>query len=131
MHEGNTETDETVYVVVDPDCGDRIRELKRRVALWAVESSANRQAWDNAESAHPNSAMFKTEDIDARFENLIAQLSDIDEHFGPLSTSKPFETIQVIGLELTPEMRPDLERMGLSDIQRTVDGFRARVTRLR
>jgi hypothetical protein len=119
--------DSLIALVVDPNYGQKLRFLDARMPIWAVKSPTNESAWNPAESAHQNSALFSADSRGAINDNVIGALVDIDEHFGAHSfPSKPYVGILVIGTALSADLRAALEENGFKHFRETDDGFEAR-----
>jgi hypothetical protein len=117
-----------VAVVMDPALGDRVAELRAAAPVWVVDSLVNRAAWGRSNLLEPNSAIFKSLDPEARADNLIAQLDDIDLHFGADSyPENPYVGIQVVGLALSEQVEAELRQRGFERFRETEDGFEADV----
>ena len=115
-----------VAVVVDPALGDGVAELRATSPVWLVDSPVNAAAWRRSKSPEENGAIFKTLDPEARAENRIAQLDDIDLHFGADSyPEKPYVGIRVVGLALSEEVEAELQQRGFERFRQTEDGFEA------
>jgi hypothetical protein len=115
-----------VAIVVDPELGGRVAELRATSPAWVVSSPANLAAWGRSASLEPNSAIFKATNTEARRDNLFAQLDDVELHFGADSyPENPYVGIHVIGLKLTKEIEADLARHGFGRFREMVDGFEA------
>jgi hypothetical protein len=115
-----------VVVVVDPALGDKVAELRATAPVWVVNSQINAAAWGRAESLEPNSTMFAAVDQEARADNLIAQLDDIDLHFGVDSyPENPYVGIRVTGLALSDEVEAALKQYGFDDFRWADGGFEA------
>jgi hypothetical protein len=115
-----------VVVVVDPELGDRVALLRATQPVWVVDSPVNAAAWGKAKSLEPNSAIFEVQDPGARADNLVAELADVDLHFGPDSyPENPYVGIRVIGLRLTKQIAAELDKRGFGDFREADDGFEA------
>jgi hypothetical protein len=126
--EADSET-ERVYVILDPEYGQNIAALAVGAKVWLVDSPANRTAWNEREPCSLNSAIFKTSDSNARAENLLAELPNIEDHFGPYSSSIPYRVLEVIGLSLAADMESALRAHGFDGFVTTTDGFEALIGR--
>lgn len=119
--------DSLVALVVDPNYGRRLRALDARMPIWAIKSPTNESAWNPAESAHQNSALFKADSADAIDDNVIGSLVDIDEHFGVHSLPRnPYAGILVIGAAFSTGLKAALEENGFKHFRETDEGFEAR-----
>ena len=115
-----------VAIVVDPDYGSRLRSLGVKMPVWAVKSSANSVAWIPESSRFSNSALFSVEDVEARTENLIGALADVEDHFGPDSfPQNPYTAIYVIGIDLSAAIRERLASEGFENFRQAENGFEA------
>lgn len=111
---------------MDPELGDRVALLRATQPVWVVDSPVNAAAWGLGKSLEPNSAIFKVQDPEARADNLLAELDDVDLHFGPDSyPSNPYVGNRVIGLTLTQQVESELKQRGFSHFRETDDGFEA------
>jgi len=73
-----------------------------------------------------NSAIFSVHDEDAREDNLIGVLPDIENHFGSETNhTQPYRRIRVIGLPLSAGIAARLRAAGFSRFTPTADGFMA------
>jgi|SRR5579862_275323 len=116
-----------VVAVVDPELGERLARFERH-AVWVVDTPSNRSVWSRLKPK-PNSAIFNVANPEARAENLMGQLDDIDLHFGPDSfPESPYVGISVIGLALTDEVKAKLSEYGFKSFQANEDGFEADLT---
>jgi len=73
---------------------------------------------------HENSALFSVEALDAREENVVNALVDVDEHFGPTSSpNDPYTGIKVVGTGLSPMLIEKLRENGYTRFDVDNDGF--------
>lgn len=115
-----------VVVVLDPEYGDKIAELPSTQPAWIVDSPQNAAPWTRANAAKRNTTTFSVTDPDARVNNLVAQLDNIDLHFGIDSyPENPYVGIGVIGLALSDEVEAALRQYGFADFRQTEEGFDA------
>jgi hypothetical protein len=56
-------------------------------------------------------------------DQLLAQLSAIDLHHGPYSTTTPYTGLRVIGARLTKPVLVALSELGFAKFQERPDGF--------
>lgn len=117
-------------IVVDPELGDRVAELRAAGPAWVINSPVNLTAWRASASLEPNSAIFSTSDADAREDNLLAQLDDVDLHFGTDSyPDNPYIGIRVFGLSLSEQVERQLKGRGFRAFRQTTEGFEADLAR--
>jgi hypothetical protein len=121
-----------VVVILDPDYGERLREVRPGVAVWIVMSPANepvvralRAITDSPE--HLTGITGMKIDHDATPEEvLLDELNTIDLHHGPYSSSKPYTALEAIGATLTIDLREALRALGFIEFTENAIGFVAR-----
>jgi hypothetical protein len=118
----------TVAIVLDPEYGGRVAAIQSEMRVWIVRSRTNEATYDGRRSVDPNSAIFKVHNEDAREDNLIGVLQDIENHFGSDATAEPYRRIRVIGLPLNASIAARLSAVGFAGFTSTADGFMASVT---
>jgi hypothetical protein len=105
-----------VAIVVDPELGDQVAELRAARPVWVIDSPVNRVAWYESESEEPSSAIFSASDAEARKDNLLARLDDVDLHFGADSyPDSPYVGIRVFGLSLSEQVEGQLKGGAVSE----------------
>ncbi|HEX5274996.1 MAG TPA: hypothetical protein VFW34_06955 [Candidatus Rubrimentiphilum sp.] len=120
----SAKTDRTVTVVLDPDYGRRLEDLRNEPATWIVDTPENRHAWQTYHMQRGSSALFSADDPESRLRNLLDSLPDIIDHFGPDTfPDEPYKYIRVIGLPLTEDVLAKLKERGLGDCVENADGF--------
>ena len=119
-----------VTLVVDPLFGERLAELASGGPVWIIEVPANRAAAQRAWEALPTATyldgvtIFRGNENDA-VASCKGILSEIDLHHGAHSHVPPYSGLEVIGAELTPELRAALGEYGMTDLTPRTGGFRA------
>jgi hypothetical protein len=118
----------TIAVVLNPDFGASLGALAFRLPVWIVDTGANRvaaeDAWRSAEEwPHISVTMFRTSIHPTKGEWL-RLFEQIELHHGPSAQRVPYETLEVIGTELTPAARAALAEAGLVVVELKSDGFR-------
>jgi hypothetical protein len=120
-----------VVVVLDPNFGERLRELWKRQPIWIAMSPANAPVVQALRAAAPNTDYrsgitgFPHSDSRAAAERFLDMLSDIELHHGPYSTSTPYTRLKVIGAHLTPAIRAALCDLGFLRLRQDPNGFTA------
>jgi hypothetical protein len=118
-----------LLVILDPDYGDRLREVWPGSPVWITMSSVNepviRSLW--ATRSEPNHLTGIT---GMRFDGgitpehrFLAELDTIDLHHGPYSTKSPYTVLEVIGAPLTNSIRAALSKIGFTDFTESQNGF--------
>ena len=126
------ETPYEVLVVVDPDFGDRLRQVPVGKPVRITMSDANapfvRAIWTecrNPSDLHGVTG-FTHQDADTPEDRLLGQLDAVDIHHGPYSAQPPYTILTVVGATATPEVGEALLDLGFRTIERREGGFTAR-----
>jgi hypothetical protein len=118
-----------LFVIMDPDHGDRLRELEPGLPVWIAMSPANEPVIRSLWAARPSHdhltgiTGFHFNANDSAEERFLSEMSMIDLHHGPYSTSNPYTELEVIGTPLTIGIRSALLRYGFSEFSEDQDGF--------
>jgi len=119
-----------VALVVDPEFGERLADLSRRIHVWVLGTPTNRRVaervWREARGVHSLESGITTfeESPDAAAEEIVRrQLPTIDLHHGAQSHSPPWSVLEVYGAPPTTALRAVLSEYGLTDVQATPHGF--------
>ncbi|HWF00428.1 MAG TPA: hypothetical protein VG248_11575 [Caulobacteraceae bacterium] len=120
-----------LLVVLDPNFGDRLHEVRPDQPVWIVESAHNtpvvKALWrvplGHRSLTDVTSFTPKAQDPEPE---LIGQLDVIDLHHGPYSTQTPYTLIEVVGARLTHEVRAAVRQLGFDTFKSTQRGFTAR-----
>ena len=100
-----TETKANVAIVVDPDFGDRLVSLAKEMPVWIADTPNNRPVVESLWSRHDsNVTTFQVVGTDAAewCRNIIGQ---IHLHHGEYSQSPPYNSVEVFGVGVTPNLR--------------------------
>lgn len=121
--------DHAVGLILDPEFGDRLLDLSRRMPIWIVGSSLNREATIRARSVD-SATLITTIELKAGESNvdLLSRAAySIDDHHGHLSQpTSPYRELVVFGATeeaLSVTVRSDL---GFRAVSGTPFGFIAR-----
>ena len=118
-----------MLVVLDPDFGDRLRDVWPGQAVWITMSPTNepvvRSIWASVRgSNHPVGITgFRYQENVSEQDRLLAELETIQLHHGPYSTSSPFTVLKVIGCKLTDAVQSALSELGFFDCRQSPEGF--------
>jgi hypothetical protein len=119
-----------VVLVVDRAFGDRIAELSKQFAVWAVDSPENtpviRRCWSHGQQDGLGVTSFVAGENESPEEMCDRIASTVDEHHGKFSQDPPWCEIEVYGVSLSPTLRAVFEEMGASEFEPTPDGFLCR-----
>lgn len=118
----------SLAVVVDPEYGERMQGLVERMPIWALNSTTNRAAaewlWEKEERTRKRITLFDVPDFPLDTQDFIGVLASIDgerkKHGAP-----PLQDLEVIGMELFPDLNGALLEFGFQKVETTVSGFKA------
>ncbi len=117
-----------VALVLDPEYGERLQGLVEHVPVWALNSTTNRAAtdwlWEKDPDTRRRITLFDVPDypLDTQefvgvVASVVAQRTQHDE--------TPLEDVEVIGMELFPDLNGALLEFGFQGVEATVRGFKA------
>ena len=119
-----------VALVVDPEFGERLLDLSRRIHVWALDTPTNRtvaqRVWREVAGTHSlenGITTFKGSPDAAADEIVGHQLPTIDLHHGAHSHSPPWNVLEVYGAPPTTGLRAVLSEYGLTEVRATAHGF--------
>jgi len=121
----------TVYVIVDPNFGERLVSLPEGVPVWIVDTPVNSQVahrlWKERPRAsqHAGITTYRVPADTSPEENLINELGTIDLHHGPHSAGSPYMQLEVIGTSLSERIESELAEYRFREFHLTPDGFRS------
>ena len=123
-----------VALVVDPEFGERLADLSRRIHVWVLGTPTNRRVaervWREARGVHSLESgitIFK-DSVDAAADEIVGrQLPTIDLHHGAYSHSPPWSVLEVYGAPPSPALRAVLGEYGFTDVRATAEGLVATV----
>ena len=121
-----------VYVIVDPNYGNRLRDILAGEPVWIADTAINHTAvatiWkDHGITSHLSGLTSFVIDPNATPEDwLISEIATIDLHHGEYSHKPPWSIITVIGVQWTKRIKEELEQFGFTKHEDTTDGFIAR-----
>lgn len=118
----------SLAVVLDPEYGERLQGLVERMPIWALNSTTNRAAaewiWEKEEAARKRITLFDVTDYPLDTQDFIGVLASIEgerkKHGAPA-----VRDLEVIGMELFPDLNGALLEFGFQTIETTVSGFKA------
>ncbi len=123
-----------VHVIVDPDYGERLRDLPEGESSWVADTPTNNLVIKSiraTQSVEPYPGYQKgitsfTAPPDMTPEDwLLAVLSPVEDHHCGYSQSPPYSTLRVIGTALTPRVRSRLECFDFIKFEDLPEGFLA------
>ena len=118
----------TVAVVFDRDFSQRLESLAFAMPVWLVDTDANREAAEHAwlraiEWPQLSVTLFRDPESRLTDDGWTTFLAEIELHHGA------FDTLDVIGIALTPALRDASARSSFVIADESAGGFRARRTR--
>jgi hypothetical protein len=121
---------ETVAVVVDPACGDRLGELVSRMPVWVADTRENAAAITRVRhslrgTGSGSLTSFVVDPGAAPEDWLGSVLDSVDLHHGGYSQDPPYRKIEVHGARLSQSLRGLLDEYGLTIHQEEPFGFSA------
>jgi hypothetical protein len=119
-----------VLVILDPEFGVRLKDLRRRQPVWIVDSPANwpvaKGLW-NCSASHDQQSgitLFRTDPEASAEQSLLAELSTIDLHCGPYSSESSYTVLEIIGARLNETVRSTLSSAyGFAEFEENPGGF--------
>ena len=119
----------TLGLVVEPEFGERMQGLVERMPLWAINSTTNRAAaewlWEKAPDTRKRITLFDVPDWPLDTQEFVGVIASIDTQ-RKQQNQPPVEDLEVIGMELFPDLNGALLEFGFKTIEPTVGGFCAR-----
>ena len=126
-----SQTPYTVTVVLDRNYGDRLSDLPAGQPVWIVDTPPNREAAEKQWAQHPGGdhltgvTTFKSAENQSAEAMLIGEFDTIDMHHDVYPANPPYTVVDVIGAQLTNEVKAKLSEFGFADFEATAAGFRA------
>jgi hypothetical protein len=123
-----TESKATVAIVVDPNFGDRLLALAKRMPVWIADTPANHaqveSLWAADTSHETNVTSFRVTGGGASdWCRMI--LPQVELHHGKYSQSPPYRALEIFGAAVTPDLRRLFGKYGFTIGGERDDGFRA------
>jgi hypothetical protein len=121
----------SVHVIVDPEFGVRLREIRMGEPVWIADTDINRAACETIRRERkPQSHVvgltsFKVDKALGPEDWLISELETIELHHGEYSHDPPWSRINVIGAKWTARIQRELEQFGFKAYVDTHEGFEA------
>ncbi|HYF13518.1 MAG TPA: hypothetical protein VD971_00450 [Phycisphaerales bacterium] len=117
-----------VAIVVDPDFGEALRPLSRRMHVWTIQSPTNQPVIDliwqepGEYSLECGVTSFPREDEPLRelFADVVA---DVELHHGVWAHDPPWTVLHSYGIGVTDHVRETLAEYGVDQIEERPDHF--------
>lgn len=128
MNENPAWSDDTVAIVVDPACGERLEALVRRMPVWVADTPGNRAAIDRLTGelramGTGSLTRFVANPRGTPESWLASIIDDVELHHGEYSQDEPCRRLEVHGATLTPELRVLLRAFGFGGFEAQPFGF--------
>jgi hypothetical protein len=119
----------SLALVVDPEFGERMQSLVEHMPIWALNSTTNRAAaewlWEKDENIRKRITLFDVPDFPLDTQEFVGVMGSIDEE-RKKHRQPQVSDLDVIGMELFPDLNGALLEFGFHDVETTVGGFRAK-----
>lgn len=121
-----------VHVIVDPDYGERLRDLPVDAAAWVADTPTNNPVIKSIRANHSVApypgfltgiTSFNVPADAAPEDWLLGVLDPVDVHHCGYSQVPPYSTLRVIGTVLTPRIRERLESYDFVKFEDLPEGF--------
>jgi hypothetical protein len=120
-----------VTVVVDREFGERLTLLTPGLPVWVVDTPVNepvaQRLCKNLQKGDCLTGIttFAASESARPEETALSILDAVDLHHGRYSADPPYTVIEVIGTELTAELKAELQEYGFDSFECGSRGFRA------
>ena len=121
-----------VGLVLDPYFGLRLETIAQRMPVWVVDTPTNRpyaeKLWAQRKAGHSAADVttFCVCESNPADDWCLGILDTIDLHHGEYSADPPYQALEVIGANITDEIRSKLASLGFVNIVANPPrGFRA------
>ncbi len=118
----------SLAVVLDPEYGERMQGLVERMPIWALNSTTNRAAaewlWEKEEGTRKRITLFDVPDYPLDTQEFIGVLASVEAEREKHGASA-VRDLEVIGMELFPDLNGALLEFGFQTVEPTVSGFKA------
>jgi hypothetical protein len=121
----------SVTVILDATYGDSLLALPVGTPVWIVDSPPNRTAaqrvWAQRTSGSHLDGIttFKTREGASVEQMLLGKLDSIDLHHGTYSAEPLYTVLEVIGADVTEQIKSAMSAFGFTEFETTALGFRA------
>ncbi len=118
----------SVALVVDPEYGERLQGLAEHMFIWALNSTSNRAAtewlWEKDPEMRRRITLFDVPEFPVDTQEFIGIVASIDSQRSKHSLP-PLRDVEVIGMEVYPDLNGALLEFGFQAVEPTVSGFKA------
>lgn len=116
-------------MIVDPEFGDRLREIPAGEPVWIVDSQVNHPVvqaiWQETDQKDFTIGItsFRVDPDESPEDWLVSQLDAIDMHFDDQSCDPSYTLLNIIGVPWSERIQQELSRFGLTAHEDTKEGF--------
>ena len=117
-----------VNVIVDPDYGERLRDVPGDEAAWVADTFTNHPVIQSIWSTHSVGALVGITSFQVPADKtpedwLLGVLDSVEVHHSEYSQTPPYSILRVIGTALTPRIRVQLESYHFVKFEDLPEGF--------
>jgi hypothetical protein len=122
-----------VVIVVGPGLAADVRRIAGDRHVWAIRTPEYQRVADEERRSFPGHSLergvtlFRADNTSTE-QALISIFGTVQEHHGEYSHHPPLDEVEVVGADLTPEVRAELSAFGFTEIVRSGRGFVASCT---
>ncbi|HVP44034.1 MAG TPA: hypothetical protein VMS96_11415 [Terriglobales bacterium] len=128
QHKAEKSAGPAVALVLDPEFGERLQGLVEHAPIWALNSTTNRAAtewlWEKEPDTRKRITLFDVPDYPLDTQEFIGVVASIVAQRGKHG-DPPLQDVEVIGMELFPDLNGALLEFGFQGVEPTVRGFKA------
>ncbi len=128
QHKTESSAGPAVALVLDPEFGERLQGLVEHAPVWALNSPTNRAAtewlWEKEPDTRKRITLFDVPDYPLDTQEFIGVVASIVAQRSQHGEA-PMEQVEVIGMELFPDLNGALLEFGFRMVEPTVRGFKA------
>ncbi len=118
----------SVGLVLDPEYGERLGTLIEHMPVWAINSTTNRTTaewlWEKDPGTRRRITLFDVPQWPLNTQEFVAAVASIDLQRAQHSL-RPLRDLEVIGMEIFPDLNGALLEFGFERVETTVSGFKA------
>ncbi len=119
-----------VALVLDSDFGEKLTVMSGKMYVWIVDTPTNHSIVENIWKKdkitdRPGVTTFKALPDESAEQMCMRILPVIEVHHDEYSIDGPYNTLEVIGLNLTEELMLFLKEFGFHSVEETKERFRA------
>ena len=117
-----------VAMVLDPEYGERLQGLVEHAPVWALNSTTNRAAtewlWEKDPDTRHRITLFDVPEYPLDTQEFIGVVASVVAQRSKQGDT-PLEHVEVIGMDLFPDLNGALLEFGFQTLEPTVRGFKA------